>query len=211
MSENSFSGGGYTVTEQAAKPGKSMKPGIQEAVITDIVYKCVGQNNSKLLEVILTGPPVEGLVDNKGNKIGQVSKSTMWMTPGAWDIPGKMWCTKAKLTVMADKLGLTSQFEAINGENEEDFVNKVATIFKGKKARFVIGGEEDQFENDKGEKITFVRPQMATFGFIESTDVPLNESKLKFNEEKMIKKLEVSDSVSDDIANSADADEASPW
>lgn len=207
MSE--FSGAGYEVTEQVKKPGKSMKPGVHVAVISEVNFGKSSQKQTPYIEIVLMGQPIEGLTNEAGQTIGQVCKTTMWMSPGAWNIPGAMWCTKAKLTVMADKLGLADEFAAIQGASEEDFVTKVSAIFKGKKARFLIGGEENQFENDKGETITFVRPHMNTFGFIESLDVPETDSKLVFNEDKMVKRLEVADDVSTD-STTTNTDDA-PW
>lgn len=206
-----FNGAGFDTTEDR-KPGKSLKPGIHTLMISDVEYFESSQKGTPGIRITLMSKPVDGLVDEAGKPMGQKCTQTWWMSQGAWDIKGAMWCTKAKLTVMADKLGLLDEFTLTSAANAEEFVGKVAKLFKGKKARFVVGGEETSFTNNDGETIEFVRPELITFKFIESlTDVPNDaDTKLKFNEDKHIKKAEKADDTSNDTVTN-EVDEESPW
>jgi hypothetical protein len=209
-----FKGGGYEVVDNV-KPGKSIKPGICQAKIKSVTYGESANKKTPYIEFIHETEPVTGLEDENGNTIGQTAKTTMYITDKTWDIPGKNYCVKARLTIMADKLGLRSEFNAIDEATAEAFVNAVAKLFTGKKARWVFGGEWSSFENQNGETITFVRPHLATFGFVESTEEVLNDedTKLKFNEEKMVTPLPESDDTTMDSTTEAApaASGDAPW
>lgn len=207
-----FSGEGFEVKENVSV-GKSIKPGVVKARISAIEYFESSQSKTPGLKITIETPPVEGLFAEDGKtQIGQKASSTWWMSAGAWDIPGKNWCTKAKLTILADKLGLSAEFAAIKGSSAEDFVNKVSALFVGKKARFAVGGEWQTFEGDNGT-ITFIRPNLLTFGFVESlTEVPNDaDTKLKVDENnsKHVKPLEVADDTATDSTPSVEID--APW
>jgi len=211
-----FNGDGFKVKEEVRRPKKSITPGIQVAKITDVVYGETSAKKTPYIRFTHMTAPVEGLVDENEDPMGQKANTTMWMSEGAWNIEGANWCTKARLTIMADKLGLSSEFAAIKGSSAEDFVNQVAKLFKGKKARWVFGGEEDTFTPEGGKELTIVRPQLNSFGFVESlTAVPNDEdTKLYFNEDKHIKRLEVADDTSSDDTSadaSADTDDGDGW
>lgn len=200
-----FSGGGLEIKEGSSKPGKLMKPGVQVAMISDVEY-FEASTGSKGLKLILMTKPVEGLVDENKKPMGQKCTETMWMSPKAWDNNGNPadanWCTKARLHILCDKLGVLEQFQAIEAANEEDFINKLKPLLVGKKARFAVGGEESSFENDEGETIKVVYPFLLTFGFVESLeDVPEDaNTKLKYDEtnKNHYKPMEVADSVEED-------------
>jgi len=213
MSE--FNGAGYEVTEPVKKPGRSIKPGVMKAVIKNVEYGESSQKQTPYIRFTHETKLIEGLEDENGNNIGQEAKTTLWLSEGAWDIPNAMWCTKARLTVMADKLGILKQFEEIKASSAEDFVTKVAAIFKGKIARWAFGGEWSSFENDKGETIKFIRPNLLTFGFVESiTEVPNDEdTKLKVDLENPnhVKPLEEPDPASLDDASPASSSDDEPW
>ncbi len=215
MSE--FQGKGFVVEENTtSKPGKSMKPGVQVAKIKSIEYFEGNEKKTPGMKITLETKPVDGLVDENNNPIGQQCNSVWWMSEGAWDIEGKNWCTKAKLTILAEKLGLTNEFEAINAPNAEGFVAECAKLFTGKVARFAVGGEWQTFKNDEGESIKFIRPNLITFGFVESiTDVPNDaDTKLKIDENNTfhIKPLEEADETSEDVVtNETVGDDESPW
>lgn len=202
--EMNFSGGGFEVKESGNKPGKSIKPGVQVAMITSVEYFVSSQKGTKGMKINLETAPVEGLVDEDDNKMGQKANTTLWMSSGAWDVQGAMWCSKARLSVIADKLGVRTEFDAISG-NAEEFVSKVNELFKGKKARWAFGGEWQSFEGDSGT-ITFIRPNLLTFGFVESlTEVPNDaDTKLKVDENNPhhVKPLEVADATATDGAPS---------
>ena len=206
-----FSGEGFEVKESTSV-GKSIKPGVTKAKISAIEYFESSQSKTPGMKITIETPPVEGLFAEDGKtKIGQKASSTWWMSAGAWNVEGKNWCTKAKLTILAEKLGLSSEFAAIRGNGAEDFVSKVAALFVGKVARFAVGGEWQTFEGDNGT-ITFIRPNLLTFGFVESiTDVPNDtDTKLKVDENNPyhVKPLEVADATSTDSAPSIDEEPA---
>ena len=206
-----FKAAGYEVKEGSGKPGKSIKPGIHQAIIVDVKYGESSQKKTPFIEFTHETAPVEGLKDESGKVIGQRARTTMYISDKSWDIKDAMWCVKARLTLMATKLGVLEEFNKIEGDSAEEFVNKLVPLFKGKKARWVFGGEERSFKNDKDETINFVQPFLNTFGFVENlTDVPANEdTKLKFDANKHIKKAEVADSVESDSA--APTADDNPW
>lgn len=206
-----FNGAGFTVSE--GKPGKNIKPGIHIARIKEVKYGTSPQKGTPYIEFVHETKPVEGLTDEAGNTIGQRSTTTLYMSEKSWDVAGQNWCTKARLTIMATKLGVLDQFNAITATSAEDFVNKAKSLFEGKTARWAFGGEERSFTNDNGELISYIKPSLLTYGFVESiTDVPNDaDTKLKFDEEKHIKKQETPDSdISGGEPLVAQSDEA-PW
>lgn len=211
-----FEGAGFEVTEGTSnKPGKSIKPGVEQAKISSIEYFESSQKKTPGLRMILETKPVDGLTDENNNPMGQKATATMWLSEGAWDIDGANWCTKARLTILADKLGLTKEFDAISSDSAEGFVNEVAKLFVGKAARFAFGGEWQTFEGDNGT-IKFIRPSLLTFGFVESLkDVPNDEdTKLKVDVDNPnhVKPLEVADDMSEDnVETTVDTTEDSPW
>ena len=180
-----FSGSGVDTTE-VRKPGKSIKPGIHKLAINSVEYTVSTAKQTPGIRFVLMTAPVEGLKDEKGKEIGQKCVETMWMSPKAWDNSGKPsganWCTKARLSILADKLGVREEFDATKGKDAEEFVNNLVSLFKGKKARFAVGGEEQSFQNDEGKTINFVKPNLLTFKFVESLDVPENETELEYDE-----------------------------
>lgn len=213
-----FTGSGVDTTEER-KPGKSVRPGIHEMMIADMQYFESSENKTPAIKLTLMTAPVEGLVDESGNTIGQKCEEMWWMSPKAWNNEGKpngaAWCTQAKLAILADKLGVREQYNATTAQGAEAFVNALAPIFKGKKARFAIGGKEDQFEKD-GEMIKFVRPQLLTFKFVEELSVPREQTTLKYDENNPYHfiKMEESDSPMADIAEinaPSGTSEDSPW
>jgi hypothetical protein len=180
-----FSGSGVDTTE-VRKPAKSIKPGIHKLAIASVEYTVSTDKGTPGIRFILMTAPVEGLKDEKGNTIGQKCVETWWMSPKAWDNNGKPtganWCTKARLSILADKLEVREQFDAAKGKDAEEFVKNLIPLFLGKKARFAVGGEEQSFENDEGKTIKFVKPKLLTFKFVEGLDVPENESELEYDE-----------------------------
>lgn len=200
-----FSGGGLEIKEGSSKPGKLMKPGVQVAVINDVEY-FKSQGGTEGIKLTLMTKPVEGLTDASGNTIGQKCTETMWMSAKAWDNNGNPnganWCTKARLQILAQKLGVEEQFQATTGANAEEFVKNLIPLYKGKKARFAVGGEESSFKNDEGETIKVVYPFLLTFGFVESLEEVPNDAdtKLKYDENNTnhYKPMEVADSVEED-------------
>lgn len=210
-----FNGAGVTVNE--GRPGKNIKPGIHKARIKEVNYGTSSQKGTPYIEFVHETPPVDGLTDEANNPIGQVAKTTMWMSPKAWDNDGnpngQNWCTKAKLTIMADKLGLKEQFDAITATSPEEFVTKARALFVGKVARWAFGGEERTFTNDSGETINYIRPSLLSYGFVENTtDVPNDsDTKLKFDESKHIKKQETPDMDNTGGEPVVPQEENAPW
>lgn len=198
-----FSGSGVDTTE-VGRPGKSIKPGIHVLQIADAEYFTSSQKGTPGIKFTLMSQPVEGLTDESGKTIGQKCTETWWLSPKAWDNSGSpngaTWCTKAKLAILADKLGVRDQYDNTRGANAEEFVNNLVPLFKGKKARFAVGGEEAEFTNDQGEVIQFVRPKLLTFKFVESTDIADGDTKLKYDENnpKHLERMEKADNTSDD-------------
>ena len=193
-----FSGSGVDTTEER-RPGKSIKPGIHVLKIADVEYFTSSQKGTPGIKFTLMTQPVEGLTNEAGETIGQKCTETWWLSPKAWDNNGSpngaTWCTKAKLAILADKVGVREQYDNTKGSNAEEFVNNLVALFKGKFARFAVGGEESEFTNDDGETIRFIRPKLLTFKFVESTDVADADTKLKYDENnpKHLERMEVAD------------------
>lgn len=196
-----FSGKGFVVEETTSKPGKSIKPGVVKAKISSVEYFEGSEKKTPGFRLTIETPPVEGLTNENNNSIGQVATTTFWMSEGAWDIEGKNWCTKARMTILADKLGVTSEFDAITSDSAEGFVKELSKIFVGKVARFAVGGEWQSFEGDNGT-IKFIKPNLITFKFVESTkDVPNDadtELSIDLDNEYHVKPLEVADDTTAD-------------
>jgi len=212
-----FSGSGVDTTE-VRKPSKSVKPGVHKLAIANVEYTVSSQKQTPGIRIVLMTAPVEGLKDEKGNDIGQKCVETMWMSPKAWDNNGSPsganWCTKARLSILADKLGVREQFDATKGANAEEFVNNLVSLFKGKKARFAVGGEEQSFQNDEGKTIKFVKPFLLTFKFVEGLDVAENETELEYDEtnERHFIKMAEADPVDDNpFADGGSAEQEPEW
>lgn len=215
-----FSGEGLEIKEGSNKPGKLMKPGIHTAMITNVEY-FQSSGGTPGIKLTLMTKPVEGLTDEQGNPIGQKCTETMWMSAKAWDNEGNPnganWCTKARLQILSQKLGVEEQFKATQGASAEEFVKNLAPLFINKKARFAVGGEESSFQNDEGETIEVVYPFLLTFGFVESLEEVPNEenTKLRYDQtnKNHYKPMEESDDTSMDSAPAtatADSDDE-PW
>ena len=193
----SFNGSGVDTTEKERGPKKSVEPGIHKLAIANVEFTKSTQKETPGIKFTLMTQPVEGLKDENGNTIGQKCVETWWMSPKAWDNngnpDGKNWCTKARLAILADKVGVREGYDAAKGNTAEEFVNAIASLFKGKKARFAVGGEEQSFENDEGKTIKFVKPMLLTFKFVESLDVADADTELRYdpnNEYHFIKMAE---------------------
>lgn len=221
----SFEGSGVDTTEVVREngPKKSVEPGVQVLAIADVEYVVSTAKGTPGIKITLMSKPVEGLMDDDGKNIGQKCVETMWMSAKAWNNEGSEptpnWATKARLSILADKLGVRTEFDAAKGSNAEEFVKAVTPLFKGKKARFAVGGEEESFVNDKDETINFVRVNLLTFKFVESlTDVPKDsDTELVFdpNNSYHYKKMAEADmpakTTSSSTKEAAEGDDELPW
>ena len=216
-----FSGSGVDTTEER-KPGKLVKPGIHVLKIANVEYIESSQQKTPGIKFTLETAPVEGLKDENGNVVGQKCTDTMWLSPKAWDNDGnpngKNWCTKARLAILSDKLGVRDAYDATTGNNAEEFVNNLVALFKGKKARFAIGGEESSFTNDEGEVINVTYPNLLTYKFVESIEEVPNDAdtQLKYDENNQyhLKKREEADDTMADIPTATPnggTEEVAPW
>lgn len=209
-----FNGAGVEVKEEARRPRKSITPGIVVAKLTGMEYgEASNENKTPYIKMTHMTAPVDGLVDENGDPMGQKATTMLWLSPKAWDNEGNpndaQWCTKARLAIMAKKLGVEAEFNGIKATSAEDFTTQAAKLFVGKKARWVFGGEEREFTPEgETEAKLFVQPMLNTFGFVESLeDVPEDsESNLYFNKDKHIKKLVQSDDVAEDVVVEATTD-----
>ena len=217
----SFNGSGVNTEEKDEKRiKKSVEMGVQILAISDAIhYKSQGGNDGFRMQ--LETKPIEGLKDTDGKTIGQRMNETWWMSPKAWDNNGNPekanWCTKFRLALLADKVGVRAEYDTLEADSAEEFVKKLVSLFKGKKARFAVGGKDEVFTNNSGEEIKFVRPNLLTFRFVESLkDVPNDkDTNLKFDElnEYDYVRMEESDPVAPKApsADAADADADLPW
>ena len=196
------------------KPRKLVDMGVQVLAISDAQYFKSPAKGSEGFEMTLETKPVEGLVDDNGKTIGQKMRETWYFTAKAWDNNGNPetanWCTKFKLALLADKVG-------VRADSAEEFIKKLIPLFKGKKARFAVGGKDEVFTNDSGEEIKFVKPNLLTFRFVESLkDVPNDkDTNLKFDESSKYDyvRMAESDPVAPKApsADAAEDDSDLPW
>ena len=152
--------------------------GIVEAKISKIEY-VKSQIGTEGMKITHSTKPESAL----GGE-GKTAETTFWMSANAWSM------TKDRIVIMADKLNVRNQLDSISSESAEDYVNKVAKVFVGKTARWKFAGKEIP---GKEGKQSWFKAELAPFGFVESLDISKEQSKLKFNPDKDLKKLPISE------------------
>lgn len=84
-----------------------------------------------------------------------------------------------QLSQIADEIGVRDQLDAIEANNMEEYINKVAPLFIGKTARFLVAVEQEWYNGKLKDRLLFPK-----FDFVESLDIPANKSKLVFDKDK---------------------------
>ena len=165
-----------------------LSPGIHEAKIQKIEYFEAATGTPGMKITHEGKPSVEG-------GVGQTAETKWWLSPKAWDNNGDEnppnWTTKAKVVIMADKLGLREDVDSIDITNAEEYVRALSPIFQNKAARWKFAGEEIL---GKEGKQNWTKAGLAGYGFIET--LTTNPSKLKFDENNKfdMKRLPAADS-----------------
>lgn len=158
---------------------KFIKPGIQVAKIKDFKF-VESKNQTPGLEITFETKPVDGLTDDAGNKIGQTAVETMWLSDKAWSYTmsnGREAGTKVRLAIIADKLGVREQLDAIKAGTPKEFVEAATPLFKGKIARWAFGGEE--IAASSADKSNWVKSFLLPFRFVESIEEVPNDTDTK--------------------------------
>jgi len=173
-----------TDTTERAGVSKFISPGVHVCKIKNVEYFTSSGQGTPGLKMILETKPVEGLLDDAGNKVGQTADHTMWLSEKAWSYTnskGNEGGTKVNLAIIADKLGVRAELDAISASTPEEYVKAVAALFKGKTARFAFGGQE--IVPSDPEKKVWVKSELLNFKFIESlVDVPNDaDTKLSYD------------------------------
>ncbi len=149
--------------------GQFIRPGKQELIITDMTTKESSKGSKSVIFSVET-PPVEDEnfephEDAKnGGKIGTVS--TIFL---ASEKTQEMF--NRTMAQLGDALGVRKKLDNISAEDIEEYVTKVKKIVKGKKAWFLISGEE--YEKDSEGNVGLALKLKAYFA------VAKNESDLQ--------------------------------
>jgi hypothetical protein len=174
----SFKTKGHTV-EETNFVSNYLSSGIHEAKIQKIEF-FEASSGTPGMKITHEGRPMEDL-----GGAGQVAETTWWLSDNAWTY------TKDRLVIMADKLGVRTELDAIEGEEAAAYCSALDGIFKGKVARWKFAGEEIA---GKEGKQNWFKAGLSGYGFVESLDT--SPSKLKFDETNKydMKRLPVADS-----------------
>ena len=202
-----------TDTTERSGISKFISPGVHVCAIKNVEFFTSGSGTPGMKLHLVTGP-VAGLTDEAGNAIGQTCEHAYWLSPKAWSYTTSKNAeggTKRQLAIIADKLNVREQLDAISAETPEEYTKAVNLLFKGKKARFAFGGQE--IIPSDSSKSVWVKAELLTFKFIESlTDVPNDaDTKLVYDKTNAYhyKKAEV---TSQDVLNSnSQASDDAPW
>lgn len=197
-----------TDTTERGGVSKFISPGVHVCKIKNVEF-FESNGGTPGLKFTFETKPVEGLLDDNGNKIGQTAETTYWLSPKAWSFSranNTEGGTKVTLAIMADKLGIREQLDAIQATTPSEYATAAAAIFKGKTARFAFGGQE--IVPSDPEKKTWVKSELLAFKFIESlTEVPNDaDTKLVYDPSNAyhLKKAEVTSATVLDASSSTD-------
>lgn len=166
---------GHVVKEKVSVSA-FLKPGIHEAKIANIEF-IESRGGTPGVKFMFEGAPnPEGFVHPQGEYKGSTAETTYWLSPKAWKF------TKDRLIIMADKLGVRAQLDAVNGADAQEYTNGIIPIFAGKAGRFKFAGKEIEGKagDDGNKKPNWFKAELAGFGFVEA--ISTTPSTLKFDE-----------------------------
>ena len=174
----SFKTKGHTV-EETSFVSNFLSPGIHEAKIQKIEF-FEAASGTPGMKITHEGRPMEDL-----GGAGQTAETTWWLSDNAWTY------TKDRLVIMADKLGVRTELDAIEGEEAATYCRALDGIFKNKTARWKFAGEEIA---GKEGKQNWFKAGLSGYGFVEPLDT--TPTKLKFDDTNKydMKRLPVADS-----------------
>lgn len=188
------------IVEEVRKPSQYMGFGIKEFKINDISFKESSTGSLKMIYHVETTPVTfEGFVGADG-ALGQVGRiqSAIYIKAGSEAESDEF----AKLIYICKTLGLSADVYSGVFNTIGDFTKHILPYLKGKFGRFKVcakyyapGKFNLQFPK--------FRNQM-----VESIDVPLSKTKLKFDENS---KWDVNKDELSVNADSTNAPESSPW
>lgn len=204
-----------TDTTEKGGISKFISPGIHVCKIKNVEF-IESNSGTPGIKFTFETKPVEGLLDDAGNKIGQTAENTYWMSPKAWSYTranNAEGGTKVNLAIMADKLGVRAELDAIEANTPSQYVTALAALFRGKTARFAFGGQE--IIPSDPEKKTWVKSELLGFKFIESlVDVPNDaDTKLSYDPSNKyhFKKAEVTSEDALNATSNVSTESDSPW
>lgn len=163
---NLFSTKGKDTTERSGV-SQFLTYGLQMATITGFTSR-VAQSGKKTYSLNLEGPKVteagfEAHQDAKlGGKIGR-AQFTIYIDPTNEKSVNEVM---TNIGIIADKLGVRDQVDAVVAEDLDSYLNKAIVIFRGKYAHWGITAEE--YEKPDG-KVGIVN-KLRRYGFIASME-----------------------------------------
>jgi hypothetical protein len=183
-----------------------MKPGIHVAKIQKVEFR-QSQGGTPGVTITLEGKPMDEL-DGKG----QTCDTTWWLSEKAWEY------TKARLVILADKLGKRTELDAIKAADAQEYTQGLASVFTGCAGRFKLAGQEIEGKvgDDGVKKSNWFKAEMAAFGFVEPVSVSEADSKLTFDEDnkydmKRLPKADLEVMSDDPLEVNGEGTEESPW
>lgn len=159
--------------EEKVFVSKFLEPGIHVCKIQKVEYQASSQKGTPGMVIVLEGKPMEDLEGK-----GQTAETNWWLSEKAWPY------TKDRVTILADKLGVRANLDAIKSDSAEEYANALNGIFAGKAGRFKLAGAEiaGKFDEDKGvQKKNWFKGEIAGYGFVEPLSIKASESKLTFD------------------------------
>ena len=179
MSE--FNTRGVVVVDGGNGGHKYLSYGVQEAAIVGFELKESSKSNKKQVVLLLESPKVVDAgfePDEKakfGGRVGRLNFSIYFNN----DDKSQMEQFVSDIALIAKKLGVSEQVDAISSDNVEDYLNKLMPIVRGKFAWWAITAEEYIYNKDGQDKIGYSLGKRR-YGFIASLeDVKTNPNHIK--------------------------------
>jgi len=191
---------GHTVEEKSSISA-FLAPGIHTAKVANVEFMESNGGTPGIKFTFEGAPHPAGFVHPAGPQFkGSTAETVYWLSPKAWTF------TKDRLVIMADKLGVRAQLDAVNAATAQEYTNAVAPILMGKTANWKFAGKEiaGKVADDGTQKKNWFKAELAGFGFVEALNT--TPSTLKFDEADKYDMVRLPAAVVE-----APSTEAAPW
>lgn len=177
----SLSTKGLVIEEKKQFVNQFISYGVQDLRVNDITVD-TASTGSKRITAHVEGRPIGGDFKGWEDAAGLVGKvKSGWLANNDQKLEFLQGMGK-----MADRLGCREELDNLSFAEDlsdfESYINSVTKLFRGKWLRYNICSE--QYINKEGRVSNSLKFYRMTYDFCESTDIPLSQTKLKFDESK---------------------------
>lgn len=176
--------------EEKGMVSKFIEPGISECKITSMEHT-VSQRGTEGIKIIFSSHPVAEL-DNEARTVD----TTLWFSEN-----GKKYALQ-KLIAFAKALGVKEQLDGIKAPDYPEYAKAIMPIIGNKFFRMKFQGKEIA-----GNKGNWWKAEVPFKGFVESLNIPVENSKLTFDKNNQYDMVALPKADMEDMAttNTVDA------